>query len=88
MSAPVCQCSSWRPVVSTMGKSESGGSSGGSTTAGTSRARPLAVGKPSAKTMSLPGRSGASHGYVTALSRSRRSQLMLASDGITLAISA
>ena len=54
--------SSWRPVVSTMGYSSSGCSSGGTISAGTSFARPVGVGKPSPQTMSLPGRSGASHG--------------------------
>ena len=36
--APVCQCSSWRPVVSTIGYSASGSSAGGMIAAGTSLA--------------------------------------------------
>ena len=42
--APVCQCSSIRPVVNTMGNSSSGVSSGGTMPAGTSLPRLLGVG--------------------------------------------
>ena len=52
---PVCQCSSTRPVDSTIGYSSSGNSSGGSTCAGTILPRPLSVGKPVVKMISLPG---------------------------------
>src|SRR6476619_3837501 len=43
---PVCQCSSCRPVVSTIGYSASGSSAGDTSRAGPNPARPLAVGKP------------------------------------------
>ena len=55
--APVCQCSSTRPVVRIIGKSASGTSSGGAIEAGTNLPRPLAVGKPSPKITSSPGTS-------------------------------
>ena len=42
---PVCQCSSWRPVISTIGYSASGRSSAGMMSAGTKRARPVSRGK-------------------------------------------
>ncbi|OQC12949.1 MAG: hypothetical protein BWX79_01099 [Alphaproteobacteria bacterium ADurb.Bin100] len=42
---PVCQCSSWRPVMSTMGYSASGRSFAGMMSAGTSFTRPSGVGK-------------------------------------------
>src|SRR5262249_12743002 len=53
--APVCQCSSWRPVDSTNGNSASGRSSGGRIFAGTSLPRPSWVGKRSPNTTSCPG---------------------------------
>ncbi|MGY4421084.1 hypothetical protein ACVWY2_003533 [Bradyrhizobium sp. JR6.1] len=59
---PVCQCSSTRPVDSTIGYSSSGNSSGGITLAGTILPRPLSVGKPVVKMISLPGLSGSSTG--------------------------
>src|SRR5712691_9105647 len=49
---PVCQCSSTRPVESTIGYSLSGTSSGAITCAGTILPRPLAVGKPVVKMIS------------------------------------
>ena len=42
---PVCQCSSWRPVINTMGYSVSGRSSAGMMSAGTNFALPVGVGK-------------------------------------------
>ena len=59
---PVCQCSSTRPVDSTIGYSSSGSSSGGMTCAGTILPRPLSVGKPVVKMISLPGFEGSSTG--------------------------
>lgn len=59
---PVCQCSSCRPVVSTIGYSASTGSSGGKGSVGENFARPLGVGKVSLKTTSAPGRSAAALG--------------------------
>ena len=59
---PVCQCSSTRPVDSTIGYSSSGNSSGGNRRAGTILPRPLSVGKPAVKMISLPGLSEASTG--------------------------
>ena len=59
---PVCQCSSRRPVVSTIGKASSGSSCGDRSAAGTILARPDLVGKDCEKMISLPGLSGASHG--------------------------
>ena len=54
---PVCQCSSWRPVISTKGKSASGRSLAGMMSAGTSCTRPSGVAKWSMKTMGSPGSS-------------------------------
>ena len=85
---PVCQCSSWRPVVSTVGYSASTGSSGGKGAASEKRARPLAVGKRSPNTTSSPGASFAGHGYVTEPSRSNRAQSMFASEAMPCPISA
>ncbi len=59
---PVCQCSSTRPVESTIGYSSSGTSSGAITCAGTILPRPLSVGNPVVKMISLPGRCGSSTG--------------------------
>ena len=84
---PVCQCSSTRPVESTIGYSSSGSSSGGMTLAGTILPRPLSVGKPVVKMISLPGWFGPSTGYVTAPSRSNRSQVIFLRDGMSCAIS-
>ena len=54
---PVCQCSSWRPVVKTIGKLASGTSSGGITLAGAKRALPPPLGNPFPKTIDCPGSS-------------------------------
>ena len=86
--APVCQCSSWRPVVSTIGYSASGSSAGGTIAAGTSRPRPEAVGKPSPKTISSPGWSGGVARIGHRAFASSRSQVMSSSDGIASFISA
>ena len=51
------------------------------------KARPEAVGKFSVNTTRVPGSPSFSHGYVTALSRSRRSHVMPAIDGIARRIS-
>ena len=50
------------PAMSTIGYSASGNSSGGMTLAGTILPRPLAVGKPVVKMISLPGLFGSSTG--------------------------
>ena len=52
---PVCQCSSWRPVISTIGYSASGRSSAGMMSAGTKRPRPVSRGKSSTNTTGSPG---------------------------------
>ena len=62
---PVCQCSSWRPVIRTNGYSLSGFSAAGMICAATSFARPLCVGKSSMNTTRWPGSPSCSHGYVT-----------------------
>jgi len=67
--APVCQCSSCRPVISTMGYSASGRSAAGIRSAGTNRARPVAVGKCAWNTTGSPGSPSFSQGYVTEESR-------------------
>ena len=84
---PVCQCSSWRPVMSTSGYSASGRSAAGVTTDGTKRARPSGVGNRSVNTTRCPGSSSSAHGYVTAPSRCSRSHVMPAIDGISERIS-
>ena len=85
---PVCQCSSWRPVMSTNGYSASGGSAAGMIFAGTKRALPVGVGKVSVNTTRCPASPSFSHGYVTAGSAPRRSHVMPAIDGIAWRISA
>ena len=60
--APVCQCSSWRPVVRMNGYCASGISSGAWNFVATSLAMPLGRGKPWSNTTSRPGTSGPSTG--------------------------
>ena len=60
--APVCQCSSCRPVISTSGYSSSGRSAAEMMSAGTNLPRPVAVGKCSVNTTGCPGSPSFSHG--------------------------
>ena len=86
--APVMPVLGWRPVVRTRGKASSGNSAGSVTSAGTNRAAPAFAGKPSPKTMALPGSSGARAGIGYRVFALQPLPVIFAMDGITCAISA
>ena len=85
---PVCQCSSWRPVISTNGYSASGGSAPGMIFAGTKRALPGRRRESLGEHDALPGVAFLFARISHRVLGSRRSHVMPAIDGIAWRISA